>query len=1510
MPDRIDTFLGVDPIDSFLDEPITPALPQASTLGGTPPLDPIDSFLDGPINVPRGTIPPTNGFSPDIGPPPGIEPQATPTFMDRFKSGASKAGQILRPYAEIAGQQYETLTQSQPTLSGRRNVGKVLDVAGEFTAEQLGKRGVNPYVAAGAGTVISTADELGEFALLGGGVFKNVYKGLRYGRLSLSKVKTAKEAKVVQESWSNLRNASKQNFIKQGATEEEAAKLFEIAQEQSIKGKKVADITVNELDSVSRSIAEKGRNLMVKGPKIEKPVELPGPPGQPPKPILKPQEPVQPEIVSPQRQPGPLEAPPVAERPPGQGLIPQEPKPPVVAPEVPAPVEPETRLIEEAKNRGYEVKFIDEKPKGYYGKHFSDKKIIEIYTKGRTPEQIDDALSHEVGHVVDFTRRGIVADPMGDSILGFDKKLRAARDSDIYFRNPIVKDEAVRIRAEFPKSHSLATTQKEVYADAYKLMRKNPERLKEIAPRIYKELKDFLDVKSSEMETLPTKPPEALIEPIETEPAEVTKKDLEFEPKALEPTIPEAPITDQVRAGDMAKLLEETGVEGGGPIRGEGELGLHGEVTGRIGRVSTNPEWYKNMSRQNKPSLIKALRKFEKNEVLSLSQQKLVVEAMEMEARSERGIQRGKLDDKTARRFLREAKGDRDIARKLATEQGFTLATEPDPKFRDVKKEKEVLSEARKMFRGKAVPTKKVIRETTKVVKVEPKVYTDRVALKQSLKRQERTSKEAYRYGRNLANEANRLIKKIRSADIEEITHAARVEIEALQKELKGIRKVDQLRDLNARIQGIKEIGKQELATNKELRTDVFEANKEVLVKQTLGDKGLAPRKPILKPALARPHVFLRLQGLRPSRWLDKLDRGQDFKGPFNQTFYDPVNRAFDNEVAMSNVSTVEGIDILKRNEVSQKELRKELKVGDLKVPIDQAMHIYGGFNNPETRAAIVFGNGIGVKEQEAIIKALPDKYKKAADELIAEMDTHHDRLRLAFHEYTNGKEDLGKVAGNYIPMKRVDMDYQTTDAELLDELAHRKGLKKAYAERGFTKGRVNVPPEYQKPIQLGLAEIYFKHIGKREHFIAMGNLVKDLQRLSHDPGVVGAIRQEFGKEYVTELQDYVNRVGNPSFYRSHSSLEKMVRVARQKAVVVNLGFNLLTMGKQIPSLALMLSEVGPIELLSAIQETVTNFDEINKFVEKNDPQMKSRNIERELEEQKRISPSGPASAIKKLESSSLKGIMFFDQVVTRAAWISKYRPMMKAGASHTEAVEESQKAVLRTQPASAPKDIASFYASNEFLNLFTQFTNQLNQMYNMATYDIPMRAKMGKFKASILGGAGIAMDMALIYLMSHGRFPNDKEEIKEAVADTAISTVPVIGPMINSWRKGFSGLPATFSVIQKASRAVSSLYKGVKEGDNDALKKALDNGIYTAAFAGGIPYNQIKRTITGLMDLKSGETEDLRRLLFSEYQLKEKKKPSSSGLFKAQESSNKLFKSRGSSSLFKKRESSRKLFK
>jgi len=491
------------------------------------------------------------------------------------------------------------------------------------------------------------------------------------------------------------------------------------------------------------------------------------------------------------------------------------------------------------------------------------------------------------------------------------------------------------------------------------------------------------------------------------------------------------------------------------------------------------------------------------------------------------------------------------------------------------------------------------------------------------------------------------------------------------------------------------------------------------------------------------------------------MDGGKaTFDGPWHLTFYDRPNFAENEEIRAAQTASLRGLEILRKHNLASSKLAETRTFEGITLTHSEMMHIYGAASNLENRAAIAFGNRIPLTVQQKVIEYLPQPFKDAADDLVGELssDANYARTRLALLDFTDGKEDLGRVEGAYVPMQRTDVTYATTDQELLDELASRKGLKRAFTERGFTKERVTVPPAFQMPIRLGLIEVYFDHAAKREHFIAQGRVVKDLQRLLQDKDVRAAIRQTQGEELLDVIERYVNRIASPSFYKAFGQLNSVWDSARQRAAIVHLGFNVMAYLNQIPSVALFLGEVGPVELSAGIARMTSDWSGTVKFIHERDPQMATRSIERELEELKRIDPARYGRTIGRLSRASLEGLYVLDRFSTHAGWIAKYEQMKRLGASEKEAVRGAQQAVLRTQNAASAKDIADLYAQDSFMNLWLMFTNQVNQMWNQTTYDLPRRVAAGRAGDAALTGIGLAFNAMIIWLVSNGRLPPGPE--------------------------------------------------------------------------------------------------------------------------------------------------------
>lgn len=739
----------------------------------------------------------------------------------------------------------------------------------------------------------------------------------------------------------------------------------------------------------------------------------------------------------------------------------------------------------------------------------------------------------------------------------------------------------------------------------------------------------------------------------------------------------------------------------------------------------------------------------------------------------------------------------------------------------------------------------------------------------------ERIKKSAARLARiaekRRMTEMQKIIRQIKKANIQEITAEARIEIERLQKFLGNSKTLNDLRALNAQVQKIKAMGKEQLAKTKELREQQFNARKEALEK-ALEETKSRKKGPMTGMGEAENKAqsairFARANTLRAPRLLDLFDNFKDFKGAFSQIFYDTINRAFNKEVAMTSELTAKAINMMKDNKITDDEFQGKIEADGVTFTMSEAMHIYGAMKNPDDAVVLIYGNAPKwnvanpVQTIEKVITKLPNKFKDFADQLIDEMTSHYDRTRQAVLIETDGKRDLVRVEGTYIPRHRDLSGKQSFEEVLFEDSDSRTAYRKAFPGKKFTNPRVKIPNEFQSPIYLGLVETYFKHTAAREHYIAMSRVIKDLQRLVSDKDIREGINDKFGPEFHTELQNYVNRVAIPNNYRTHDQLEKTIRAIRERAAIVNLGWNLVTMAKQVPSFALAIGDTGFQDMGNAIAEVTRDFKAQWDFVKSRDPQMADRAIEREIDEIK-ANISGKAGKLNALRRRSFDGIKLFDRITVTVVWKAKYNQMLKMGASEQEAIEEAQKTVLRTQAASAPKDIAGLYSTNEFLNVFLQFTNELSQIYNIATHDIPGRVKLGRTNAAIQGGVGILLNSLLIFAAGHGRLPEDPEDLTDAIADTLVGAIPLVGGIINSARSGFDGMPAAIDLfVLKPLDAVKALAKGDTEN-------AIKNGMYFSAGLFKIPFTQIWRSATGALDLAEGDTDDARRLVWSNWSL------------------------------------------
>ena len=168
------------------------------------------------------------------------------------------------------------------------------------------------------------------------------------------------------------------------------------------------------------------------------------------------------------------------------------------------------------------------------------------------------------------------------------------------------------------------------------------------------------------------------------------------------------------------------------------------------------------------------------------------------------------------------------------------------------------------------------------------------------------------------------------------------------------------------------------------------------------------------------------------------------------------------------------------------------------------------------------------------------------------------------------------------------------------------------------------------------------------------------------------------------------------------------------------------------------------------------------------------------------------------------------DTVARTIAWYGVYLHQLdaqvRAGISQTaaeaEAARVARHTISRTQPGARAFQLPELYRSHEFLNAVLQFTNQINKLWNMASYDTRALWANAEYRRLFATVSALGLNAVLIWSLTSRRLPEDPEEVAEAIVEQGVNSVPMLGPAIVSAARGFGGgqLPAIEGAAQLAA--------------------------------------------------------------------------------------------------------------
>lgn len=530
---------------------------------------------------------------------------------------------------------------------------------------------------------------------------------------------------------------------------------------------------------------------------------------------------------------------------------------------------------------------------------------------------------------------------------------------------------------------------------------------------------------------------------------------------------------------------------------------------------------------------------------------------------------------------------------------------------------------------------------------------------------------------------------------------------------------------------------------------------------------------------------------------------------------------------------------------------------------------------NPDGLRHLTKGYGWSETQVARIVDSLTEDEQKVATFLRQDLDAEFAALKDA-RMLGEGK-DLGKVS-NYFPIRLKwiadpEIDYwaqlaREDNRQFMNEWAS------ASLPKGFTKGRV---PEANQPIDYDAINIWYRHVEATEMYKAFVGITKDLQAIAKHPEFRTRLKARKGREFPKILDSWLKDAVTDRSPAPNNHIEAMMRVLRINSTNAVLALNVVVAMKQFASWVAGAGSIGETAALKGLFAHISDRKGTRALLKEYAPDIFMRHLsfEREVAEIARTISPQKALRGKRTQRETLMFLtLAIDEFTVDAIWRGGFDDYLtKHPGEFQAAADHASEAIRDTQPFFHPKDLPEYWRSNsEIAKGLTRFTNQLNQYWNLARFDVFGKAAAGKLKPWDVVRKILEYFIlpALIFgAMNRSRLQETPEEVGKDIASTAIGMIPIIGPFARAGMSGWRDAQGmiTLQPLETFQEAVYYANKG--EWDKVGLT-ALEMGAYVR----GIPYLQARRTVEGIVDLASGTTDDWMRLMYSEYTREESLSP------------------------------------
>jgi hypothetical protein len=661
-----------------------------------------------------------------------------------------------------------------------------------------------------------------------------------------------------------------------------------------------------------------------------------------------------------------------------------------------------------------------------------------------------------------------------------------------------------------------------------------------------------------------------------------------------------------------------------------------------------------------------------------------------------------------------------------------------------------------------------------------------------------------------------------------------RAEMERLYLQVKALRQAGRARRMSALFQERVFVADNTAAVEKAIR-----GGREPKDIRGLGTKG-AQRK--VKTSAFKQALWATW---RMNRISNMLDGGNS--GAATQWLWNGVNDATDETIRKVDGYASENLGKVGELGLGARDFGRQERIDGMTLTRGQMIGVYIYSQFEDGTFSLVEDNNIQEATVKKVIAALKPEEKAYGDWMIEKLssDADFDRLQQVQLAVSNTRMDR---LLRYFPMQRQGPAGNPLLSDLARELLEMAGkTNKPRPRSGFLKSRMERMEGISfPPLRLDAPAIYMDHILKREFYIANAELIKRMTRIFDSREVKAAMADRYGDAMTPLVQKYIAQYTNPNIYRAFEDYGEFSRFLRGNVGLSLIGSNALTILKQLPDIPQIMIMAGPIDGMRAAAQFIANPRKAIQAVWEKAPQLKQRSYDRVIEELKTYDRNAYERIVKSVGEAGFLALKAMDTVTNTIGWTAIYNKTLRSTGNDNLATAAARDFILAKRPAARAKDLAAIYARPGAMSWFLMFTNQINQQWNILSYDIPSKIKSGlqgngaDLIDAFLNVTALTVGAICMGMVVRKRLP----EWKEVGADFLVmllGNTPFIGNSIEAAIRG-QNEPTPINPIGGAYQLAKIPVDIIRGADTAKVMRDIENALFTVSGTLGLPVIQAKR--------------------------------------------------------------------